>query len=237
MRVYLIRHGQSVNNALAAEGRDSERVEDPPLTEIGEAQAEHVASFLSAAQDAAGNYREPYRFTHLYCSAMLRALQTAQPISKAFDLLPEVWVDIHEVGGIWLGEMDDSRGLPGLNRSAMLEQFPGYVLPETITDSGWWTSDGREQIEDFLSRAVRVAVQLKQRSLREPDAQIALVSHAAFLDQLLKALLNIAPVHPSDRYFQHYNTAITRVDIHEEERQVRVEYVNRVDHLPEALRT
>ena len=31
MRLYLIRHGQSVNNALYEAGREHERVFDPPL--------------------------------------------------------------------------------------------------------------------------------------------------------------------------------------------------------------
>jgi 2,3-bisphosphoglycerate-dependent phosphoglycerate mutase/probable phosphoglycerate mutase len=115
MEIYLIRHGQSVNNAL---GDDlTRRVMDAPLTELGQQQAAHVAQHLAAADypEAAfyhnGRPRDHYGLTHLYCSAMQRALQTALPIGQALGLMPEVWVDIHEHGGIYL---DDEHGAPSV---------------------------------------------------------------------------------------------------------------------------
>ncbi|HLV36213.1 MAG TPA: histidine phosphatase family protein, partial [Spirillospora sp.] len=44
MEVYLIRHGQSVNNAL---GSPAGRSHDPELTEIGFRQAEILAAHLA----------------------------------------------------------------------------------------------------------------------------------------------------------------------------------------------
>ena len=32
---------------------------------------------------------------------MQRALQTTQPIGRSIELKPEVWVEIHEVGGLY----------------------------------------------------------------------------------------------------------------------------------------
>ena len=60
MELYLIRHGQSTNN------RGDARVPDPPLTELGKQQADRTGKAL-------GNLG----ITRLYCSAMLRAVQTA----------------------------------------------------------------------------------------------------------------------------------------------------------------
>ena len=42
MELYLIRHAQSLNNALPAE----DRVEDAPLTDIGHQQCSHLAKWI-----------------------------------------------------------------------------------------------------------------------------------------------------------------------------------------------
>ncbi len=49
------------------------------------------------------------------------------------------------------------------------------------------------------------------------------------MDILVKALLGMLPTRIA--YFQHYNTAITRIDLTERDRVI-VRYLNRVDHLP-----
>ena len=139
MELYIIRHAQSTNNALA-DLRD--RVRDPALTELGQRQAEIVAEHLASGtnlelsvgtteEDTSVRQRHGYGLTRLYCSAMYRALQTAQPIGEALDLAPEVWIDIHEHGGIFLdhGEADGLVGYPGQTRSEILAEFPNYVLP------------------------------------------------------------------------------------------------------------
>ena len=77
MRLYFIRHGQSLNNALYEEGREQERVYDPHLTDIGQEQAQLVARYLADGIDMPGKLREAFQLTHLYCSAMTRAMQTA----------------------------------------------------------------------------------------------------------------------------------------------------------------
>jgi 2,3-bisphosphoglycerate-dependent phosphoglycerate mutase len=243
MRLYLIRHGQSVNNALAEDGRDIERHYDPDLTDIGHQQAQHVAQFLAKAMDMPGKYAERFQLSHLYCSPMTRALQTCQPISETLGIKPEVWVDIHEVGGLFLADEEgQSRGFPGLTTTQMSEKFPGYVLPETITDTGWWDiTKGLEHPPDFIGRAVRVALAIRERS--HTDERIALVAHAAFLDLLIKALLSQIPTHPNELFYTHYNTAISRIDFGEGyqsatvQDRLRIHYLNRVDHLPENLWT
>ena len=48
MELYIIRHAQSSNNALADE---RERVCDPHLTELGRQQAELLAAHLAAGPD------------------------------------------------------------------------------------------------------------------------------------------------------------------------------------------
>ena len=83
-------------------------------------------------------------------------------------------------------------------------------------------------------RALKVATGLRRRA--ESDERMALVSHAGFLDRLLKALLNQLPDVPRTVFYAHYNTAITRIDFDDYDR-MRLHYLNRIEHLPADLRS
>jgi broad specificity phosphatase PhoE len=230
MELYIIRHAQSTNNALT---NREDRGCDPPLTGLGRRQTELLAKHL-----AEGVQREPsatgpgYSITRLYCSPMRRALQTAQIVGETLGLAPEVWIDIHEWGGIYLdhGEPAGIVGYPGKTRSEMLEEFPNYVLPEGVTEKGWWNQE-REDMAGCIARAVRVAEKLRRRS--ESEERIAIVTHAGFTSMLLKTLHNHVPGH--DIWYHHHNTAISRVDFSREAIQIR--YLNRIDHLPPEMVT
>ena len=227
MELYIIRHAQSTNNALTSQ---EDRGCDPPLTDLGRRQAELLARHLAAGIQRAPSSTEPgYGITHLYCSPMCRALQTAQPLGKALGLAPEVWIDIHEWGGIYLdhGESRGTVGYPGKTRSEILDEFPGYVLPEGITEAGWWNR-GHEDKAGCIARALRVAQVLQVRAETESGARIAIVTHAGFTAMLLKALLDHLP--GDGFWYHHHNTAISRVDFGTE--AIQIHYLNRVDHLP-----
>ncbi len=232
MELYIIRHGQSTNNALrSAVGR----VHDAPLTEIGVRQAEALAAHLAGGPypESLWESRAGYDFDHLYCSAMQRALQTAAPVSKALGLKPEVWVEVHEQGGIYL-DSDDGQyvGYPGMTRAEIMERFPDYVLPETVTESGWWSDKTYENIGTASGRAIAVAEILIARS-KQGDERIALISHGFFVSLLIKALLNQLP--SATTYYHHYNTGISRIDI-QPDAPLILRYLNRTHHLtPELL--
>ncbi|MGJ3238847.1 MAG: histidine phosphatase family protein [Anaerolineae bacterium] len=244
MRLYFIRHGQSANNALGAiPNEDFERLRsyDPELTEIGVQQAELAGQFLKDGVDMPHEESEPFSFTHLYVSPMIRALNTAFPIAEALNIDPEVWPDIHEIGGLFTAEGEQVTGYPGLNCNDFAARYPRYHLPETVTEKGWWDiNHGRERPEQFMARAIKVAIALRKRA--HTDERVALVAHAAFLDALIKALLNQLPTHPNTLFYNHYNTGITRIDFAESRystspEHIRIHYLNRVDHLPTQLWT
>jgi probable phosphoglycerate mutase len=227
MELYIIRHAQSTNNALT---NREDRGCDPPLTDLGRRQSELLAQHL-----AEGIQREPaaepgYGITHLYSSPMWRALQTAQPLGEALGLAPEVWIEIHEWGGIFLdhGEPEGIVGYPGKTRSEILTEFPDYVLPEGISEQGWWYQ-GMEDIPGCAARAMRVAQALCERAENDTDARIALVTHAAFSAKLVKALTNQLP--GDDAYYHFRNTAVSRFDL-DDGGMLHIRYLNRVDHLP-----
>lgn len=228
MIVYLIRHAQSTNNALQDA---TERVSDAPLTELGHYQARQLAEHLAGGVERVPPHRrtaQGYGIQRLFCSPMWRSLQTAEPIGQALGLSPEVWVELHEQGGVYLdhGEPEGKVGYPGASRSEIARTFPNYVLPDAITEEGWW---GRpyEDMEAAARRAVKVAQQLWAWAGEE--TRVALVTHGTFMSLLLKAILGLTVLSSARLY--HVNTGITRVELMADGR-VNLIYLNRADHLP-----
>jgi 2,3-bisphosphoglycerate-dependent phosphoglycerate mutase len=245
MKLFLIRHAQSTNNYLAEqiklEDYMAQRSPEPPLTDIGQQQAQLVAAHLAGTrypeveQEQTNSTQQGYGFTRLYCSPMLRTLQTTLPISKALGLQPQVWIDIHEHGGIFHGDPEKGPVAQhfGLTRQEMLTLFPGYQLPAEITEKGWWPG-GYEEMEGCYQRAQRVAEQVRNWAPTLPTERIALVAHGTFIDALIKAILG--QDFAGQLYYSHYNTAITRLDF-TPRGFLLLRYLNRTEHLTPNLIT
>lgn len=230
MKLYLIRHAESENNALRHETIHRRKV-DPDLTPLGYQQRDLLARHIASEAEAVG---EGHAFTHLYTSAMYRSLLTTAPISEALDMAPMVWPDLHEKGGMYLNRDGCVRGYGGMTRAEIERDFPAYQLPATVCADGWYDrSLGREPEEHSLQRAIRVAWALRSRA--DSDEVIALVSHAGFLDILLAAIFEHLPYKPKFMRYYHDNTAITRINFYQG--WTTLHYLNRVDHLSAALRS
>jgi len=239
MDLCVIRHAQSSNNTLVDQ---TYRVCDPDLTDLGWRQADllarHLASEAMRSLILSPSATAPRRhnghgalFDHLYCSPMRRALQTAAPLGKALGLVPEVWADIHEQGGVWLdhGAGVGTVGYPGITRRALLEEFPGYRVSDAITEEGWWVQ-GQEEEQEASVRAARVAAGLRDRW--HHDERIAFVTHGAFSMLLFRALLGQPP--DSEVCYHMDNTGVSLLRFRPN-RTVSVRYMNRLDHLPAEL--
>lgn len=247
MQLTIIRHGESANNrlAIAAATYDdflAARSPDPLLTARGAEQAGIVAGHLAGAEHPEnGEVKENmadlpgYGITQLYTSAMHRAMKTTQPISDALGISPQIWVDIHEHGGMFLGNWrnGDVTSYPGMTRTEISAAFPGYQIPDEVTDEGWW-SGGFEDTSACEVRATKVADTLKQWSTEQIGEHIAIVTHGTFEDRLIKALLDIP--FDSSIYFFHYNTAITRINFMDNGYRI-IRFANRVQHLPPEMVT
>jgi 2,3-bisphosphoglycerate-dependent phosphoglycerate mutase len=207
-------------------------------------QAETLAQHLSTGRDLADlphiawayNMPNPrcepgYGITRLLCSPMWRSLQTAQPIARALGLQAEVWVDIHEIGGVFLEEEAGIVGYGGKTRQELLAEFPDYLIPNRVTDNGWWTG-GLEDVLARDARATRVAVQLRQWS--RSNERIAIVTHGGFLSRLIKYLFN-QPSGPLV-FHQQYNAAMTRLEFRMDGLLI-CNYLNRADFLPPDMLT
>ena len=231
MDLFLIRHGESTNNALTD---TSQRVADPELTATGQAQAERVAAYLAEGLHLTPVERTAGRpfLDRLYCSAMIRALHTAQAIGRAMESAPEVWVSIHEIGGMYLDHGGERGvvGYPGLTRAEIAARFPASVVPAEVGEDGWW-NEGLETSQQIQHRAISTAAALLARV--EEKTRIGLVTHGGFMSRLLGALGN--GLRGEGFYYEHANTAITRVSLRPAPALAVIEYVNRTEHLPDEL--
>ena len=239
MEFYFIRHGQSENNRLwATSGSYEGRHEDPPLTDVGREQARRLAEFLRQPGLAhSGELPDIHNvsgfdLTHLYCSLMIRAVETGMAVSEALGLPLVAWEDAHEVGGIH--QVDPSsgerQGLPGRNRVYFEEHFPDLVLPDSLAEGGWWDRPC-ESREQALGRARRFVRDLLTR--HGEDDRVAVISHGDFYNCVLSAIFDL----PTDdkAWFSLNNVGLTRINF--EGDSVWLAYANRVDFLPPELIT
>lgn len=240
MQFFFIRHGQSANNALWTKtGVSKDRVEDPDLTEIGQRQAKLLAQYI--CQKDREVKTSPYTsftrgyfgLTHIYSSLMVRAIQTSLPISEALQVPIVAWPEIHECGGIYLDdpETGEQCGQAGKSRSYFMENYKSLVLPETVTEEGWWNRP-YEHRDDRPIRARKVFETLFERH-GGTDDHVAIVSHGDFYNHLMRVIFDIQK---EQSWLLMYNTAITRIDFDKEGRPALV-YHNWTDHLPDDLLT
>lgn len=242
MYIYFIRHAQSTNNDLYIRtGSSTGRDPDPHITQLGRDQSQQLASELSKApcpQAPQPDYHKQggYGITHIYCSYMKRAIETAMFSAEALNLPLTALPDTHEYNGVFeYGEKKEYLGLPGNNRAWFAHHFPQLQLPETLEDAGWFASRTETRFE-MVQRARRVITNLKKKH-GEAD-RIALVSHAGFYQAWIIALLNIPfgeTQEPPFNSFSIFNTAITSAEF--KNGIVEMNFLNRAPHLTSALMT
>lgn len=234
MQLYFIRHGQSANNLLWDQtGSSKGRSVDAELTQIGQQQAKLVAQFLRRPnQPAAAQGNDVYTagpvITHLYTSLMVRAVATGSVIALALGLPLVAWEDLHEVGGIYQEDEETGEriGQPGKTRAYFEMHYPRLVLDGLgVYEAGWWNRlpEDHEQAPVRAQRFLRVLVERHG----ETDDQVAVVSHGAFYNIMLRAILKMPDA--GNRWFILNNTAISRFGFYQD--RIELAYLNRIDHL------
>lgn len=246
MELYFVRHGQSQNNANE-NNPHYEESPDPVLTDMGIEQARYLAEFFEKNQqitkDAQTNHQNRYGFgvTHIYSSLMDRAVNTAMPTARALGVPFAAWVDIHEEGGIFSRDKKDAlRGLPGKPRSYFERHFPEFQLPDHLDESGWWNRPFEPEAER-RQRADRFLTDLIARHGDrdgQPEDRVAIFSHGGFFMHLMCSMLKLPwrqAAHGRQSWFYVNNASISRIDLSQKE--IKICYVNRTDHLPDHLIT
>lgn len=217
MKLYIIRHAQSQNNALPT----SQRVPDAPLTELGLSQAQHLTQWAQRTQ-----------FHELLTSPFRRTLQTSQLIYAASDANWLTWTQLHEQGGCVSGIDEASfQGEPGMTAESIRQEFPGCLVSPDIDDQGWWKSQPRETDLQLQERVMAV----KERIVTEfgtGERNIACVTHADFSQKLILALLGDDADNPlADRSLLNASVTSFTIDVN----QVQMDGYSNVDHLPSEL--
>jgi len=166
MRVYLIRHAQSEDNAVEINGnqrmtradfnRFMQNAPDSPLTARGQEQAQALAQRLADVP-----------FARLYTSPLPRAMDTAAALAYAQNLTPIVIEDLRELMPPPLREV----GGPATLRRLFLAAYTSMLLSATSTDR--------------LTAASRRARVVWQKIAAEPAEDVAVVSHGWFITVLL----------------------------------------------------
>jgi len=249
MQLYLIRHGQSTNNARwdAQESYEIDRSSDPTLTEKGVRQAELLADFLAYSKPGEEDFwRDPqnrldFGLTHIYCSLMQRAIHTGSIIANRLNLpligLPEA----HEVGGIYLesvvNDVVEISWEHGVTNEFLSAYYPQLILLKPIDNKGWWRG-GKEDKDLPLKRAQSVLNWIKERHLASDD-RVAIVTHGGFTNYLLRVMLRISLEEPDNRKLDYRliynNCAISRFDF--VDNRILMVYHNRADFLTDDLIT
>ncbi len=241
MQIYFIRHAQSANNELYdRNGNDKGRHEDPDITEIGERQIIQITNYFSSFSNWSSkeqrnnpHNRYGYHFTHIYASPMLRAAKTGWSIAQEYKLPLEIWIDLHEGGGIFLeNEEKELIGLSGRPASFFTKNFPDSRMDAGITEKGWWNKP-YESYENRKERAKRVWKHILVS--HKPEDLIVLVSHGGFFNYFLSALLERDITQRV--WLEMNNVGISRIDITANQEKMNIVYLNKVDFLPLELIT
>lgn len=166
MRVYLIRHAESEDNAIEVHGnqrmaraefnRFMQNAPDSPLTVRGQEQAQALAQRLADVP-----------FSRLYTSPLPRAVATAAALADAQRLTPIVIEDLRELMPPPMREV----GGPATLRRLFLAAYTSMLLSPVS--------------EDRLTAASRRARVVWRKITAEPAEDVAVVSHGWFISVLL----------------------------------------------------
>ena len=156
MRVYFLRHGESLSNA------DPDRIalpeeEGDALSERGERQAEAAADVVAGLGIA-----------RIVSSPMGRARQTAAAVAARTGLEPEIWD--------WLHELREPSAYPQLSREEQERQRWSNRMSQSPGDPDHRVADG-ESFADLLGRVERA----RDRLAADAIDPTLLVGHGIFL--------------------------------------------------------
>jgi len=159
-RVLLLRHAET-----AAPDRFHGAESDVPLGERGHDQARAAADRIA-----------PLNPTAIYCSPMLRARQTAEPIARICGLIPIVVPDLHE------------RRMGPLSGMTLAEGWTAYIaaMDEWKAGNLGAAHEGGESYAQIRDRVVPPFIALARD---HPGQTVAVVAHGVVIRVLLSALL------------------------------------------------
>jgi 2,3-bisphosphoglycerate-dependent phosphoglycerate mutase len=197
MRITLVRHAQP------EWVRDGLSVDDPPLTDVGLAQAERL-----------GRRFRGERVDTVLVSSLVRARQTAEPIVDALGVEPQVCPWLAEIGSpVWEG-----------SPAEYVEQVFREQRARSL-DALWNGLDGGESFHDFHRRVThgvqefldavgceRVHDDPALWRVTDPDRRVVIVAHAGTNAAAIGYLLGIRPVPWEWERFVSFHASVSTVE-------------------------
>jgi broad specificity phosphatase PhoE len=133
------------------------------------------------------SYFNNFKFL-VFSSASKRGLTTMDIISEVYnkELPIELFVDIHEFGGVYIGDQVHT----GMTDIEIREFIPRINIPEDVDiKSGWWKLNKKETEEGFKERVKRAITKMKEIAVaNQDDYTICIISHGLFLNALFTVL-------------------------------------------------
>ena len=167
MMIYLIRHGQDDPNRL---GGWSEY----PLTDIGIAQVEAAADFLSTKG-----------IQEIYSSDIIRAKQTAEIIAEKLNLQVEYTPEFRE---------SNNGDMAGITHEEAEERFPGIWWSNLDWDQHWPNGESPHQ---FYERIIKAWLNLK---VYTKGKTALLVTHGGVMNLIMCYENNIPYTNKKNEY-------------------------------------
>jgi 2,3-bisphosphoglycerate-dependent phosphoglycerate mutase len=197
--IVLLRHGESVGNAEARWQGQS----DFPLTDTGRAQARALAERWKTEKE---------HFNLIVCSPLSRARETAEIVAAELD-------SPIETDPLW---MERNNGeFSGLTAGEATERFP---RPDFINPYDPVGGKGEGDWELFLRGG-----QGLHNLLRRPAGHYLVVSHGGLLNQVMHAVMGIAPhANNAGPRFRFGNTGFARLIYHPRQHRWTIDTLN--DH-------
>lgn len=246
MELIVVRHGRRADKSPSYDGGFN-----TPLSDQGHKQANRVGAYLGEQNIDA-----------IYSSALLRALQTAEPVADATDAPWHVWPIFGEISNrTWLQRAEEDPSTAEVitswqtneeieepepaeleNRhghyyllSEISDRFPGTILDQPFPfPDAWWEAKGNLTRSTGLAQ-VSLGVQELIHRHAETEDRVAVVCHAHSGGGIISTLLEHAPRNRF-RAYHLSNTGVTSLQ-RRGEHQWRLLYHNRVEHLEPDLRT
>ena len=161
MKVYLVRHGQSLGNQ---EGQF--QAPDTPLSPLGKKQAKTLAARLKGIS-----------FDVIYSSPLPRAKETSEIISKELGRPIEVWEDIQETR--------NPKEVISLSRSSSKAKRIKRLVRQNYHKRDWRYSD-EETFDELNERGRKVITHLLKH---HKGQNVLCVSHAGMIKMILARMI------------------------------------------------
>lgn len=197
MEIVLIRHGQP------EWVRNERNIENPPLTELGHAQARRMAEALADEH-----------FDEVFASPLLRARQTAAPLFDALGRQEQIADWLEEIRDpAWHGTpVEKAQQAYDEMRSRNAEdRWDGLIEGESIRD---FTARIHKGATDFFADRgmFRSEVDLPVWQIVEPGMRIALVAHAGTNSTTIAHVLGLDPTPWEWDRFVLGHTSVSRLE-------------------------